>query len=102
MAFILIYVTHENMNNAQKIASHLLQKKLIACSNFFPIKSSFWWKGKIENSDEVVSLLKTRSGNWEKVKSEIKRIHPYEIPCIMKIDVEANMDYESWINNETK
>jgi periplasmic divalent cation tolerance protein len=102
MTFIIIYVTHENLENAEKLASHLLQKKLIACANFFPIKSSFWWKGKIENSEEIVSLLKTRKENWEKVKSEIKKIHPYETPCIMKINVEANEDYESWVNNETK
>jgi|SRR3989344_2777013 len=102
MTFIILYVTHKNLENAQKIASHLLQKKLIACANFFPITSSYWWKGKIENSEEIVSLLKTRKENWEKVKSEIKKIHPYETPCIMKINAEANADYESWINEETK
>ena len=102
MTFIILYVTHKNLENAQKVASHLLQKKLIACANFFPITSSYWWKGKIENSEEIVSLLKTRKENWEKVKSEIKKIHPYETPCIMKINAEANADYESWINEETK
>ena len=102
MTFIILYVTHKNLENAQKIASDLLQKKLIACANFFPITSSYWWKGKIENSEEIVSLLKTRKENWEKVKSEIKKIHPYETPCIMKINAEANADYESWINEETK
>ncbi|MGV8168715.1 MAG: divalent-cation tolerance protein CutA [Candidatus Nanoarchaeia archaeon] len=102
MAFIIVYVTHSNMNEAQKVASHLLQKKLIACANFFPINSSYWWKGKVENSKEIVSLLKTKKENWIKLKSEIKKIHPYETPCIMKINVEANKDYESWINKETK
>lgn len=102
MVFIILYVTHKDIESAQKIANHLLQKKLIACANFFPIKSSYWWKGKIENSDEIVSLLKTRKENWEKIKKEIKKIHPYETPCIIKINAEANGDYESWINEETK
>lgn len=102
MTFIILYVTHETLENAQKVASHLLQKKLIACANFFPITSSYWWKGKIENSKEIVSLLKTRKENWEKVKSEVKKIHPYETPCIMKLNAEANEDYESWVNEETK
>ncbi|PIN71827.1 divalent-cation tolerance protein CutA [Candidatus Woesearchaeota archaeon CG10_big_fil_rev_8_21_14_0_10_45_5] len=102
MAFIIVYVTHENLGNAQRMAAHLLKKRLIACANFFPIKSSYWWKGKIENSQEIVSLLKTRKENWEKVKSEIKKIHSYKTPCIIKIGAEANKDYESWINKETK
>ena len=80
----------------------LLKKRLIACVNFFPIESSYWWKGKIENSDEIVSIVKTKKENWNKLKREVEKIHPYEIPCIMKFDVEANEDYEKWINEETK
>jgi periplasmic divalent cation tolerance protein len=99
MSFIVVYVTHRNLEEAQKIASHLLKKKLIACANFFPIKSSYWWKQKIEDSDEVVSLLKAPKSNWEEVKSEIKLIHPYETPCIIKFNVEANEDYEAWVND---
>ncbi|USN56850.1 MAG: divalent-cation tolerance protein CutA [Candidatus Peribacteria bacterium] len=88
------------MEEAEKVSSHLLQQKSIACVNFFPIKSSYWWKGNIESSDEIVSLLKTKNENWEKVKSEIMKIHPYETPCIIKMSVEANDEYESWINKE--
>jgi len=36
---ILVYVTNENLDQAQKIANYLLQKRLIACANFFPITS---------------------------------------------------------------
>lgn len=102
MTFILIYVTHKNLENATKIAAHLLEKKFIACVNFFPISSSYWWNGKIEDSQEIVSLLKTRQENWEKVKFEIQKIHPYQTPCIIKMNVEANEEYESWVKNETK
>ena len=102
MTFITIYVTHKNIKDAKKVASHLLQKRLIACANLFSIESSYWWKGKIDDSHEIVSLLKTKKENWEKVKSEIKKIHPYELPCIMKTNVEANEDYEAWINSESK
>lgn len=101
MSFITIYVTHKNMEEAEKVSTHLLQQKMIACVNFFPIQSSYWWKGNIESSEEIVSLLKTRSGNWEKVKNEIIKIHPYENPCIIKTSVEANEEYESWIKKET-
>ena len=102
MAIIIIYVTYPNMEEAQKIVNNLIKKKLISCSNFFPVKSSFWWKGKIDNSDEIVSVIKTRKQNWKKVKSEIKKMHSYETPCIIKIEVEANEEFESWVKDETK
>ena len=101
MGFIIIYVTHKNMNDAKKIANHLLEKRLIACANFFPIESAYWWKGHIDGAHEIVSILKTKSENWEKARDEIARIHPYEVPCIMKIDVTANESYEAWIHSQT-
>lgn len=101
MGFILIYVTYPNMDEADKLANHLLDKKLIACSNSFPMSSSSCWTGKIAKVDEIISILKTKKENWENVKSEIKKIHSYKIPCIMKIDVESNEEYEEWVNKET-
>lgn len=102
MGFIIIYITHKNQEEAEKIVKHLLNKKLIACGNIFPIKSFYWWKGKIENSDEVVSIVKTKNENWEKLKKEVKKVHSYEVPCIMKIGVEGDEGFEKWINEETK
>jgi periplasmic divalent cation tolerance protein len=101
MEFIIIYITHPDLKTAKKIVSALMKKRLVACGNFFPIQSTYFWKGKIENSKEIVSIVKTKKKNWEKVKTEVIKLHPYETPCIMKLDVKANDDYESWINKET-
>lgn len=97
MSFIVLYVTHENEKEARKISDLLLQQKYIACANIFPIQSIYPWKGKIEDSHEVVSLLKTTHAQWKTVESIIEKMHPYEIPCIMKMEVEANKSYENWI-----
>lgn len=35
-------------------------------------------------------------------KKMIEVIHPYETPCMMKLDVESNASYAKWIKNETK
>ncbi len=102
MGFILIYVTYPNTEEANKAISHLLKNKLIACANSFSIKATSCWTGKIEECNEIVSILKTKKENWEKVKSEVKRIHSYKVPCIMKLDVDANEEYESWVESETK
>jgi periplasmic divalent cation tolerance protein len=99
---ILLYVTHKNSSAARKVVDHLLAKKLIACANFFPIQSCYFWNGHKEKSKEIVTLLKTRKELWRAVEKEIKHIHPYDVPCIMKIDATANIEYEAWIEKETK
>ncbi len=95
----MIYVTYGNIEEAKKIVSCLLEKKLISCANLFPVQSAYWWKSRIENSDEVVSILKAKKENWERVKNEIEKLHSYKTSCIVKIDVEANKDFEEWINS---
>ncbi len=102
MAFIILYVTHKNKEEAKKIGDFLLNKHLIACANYFPVESGYWWNGIIESDDEYVSIFKTRREFWNLVKKEIESIHPYDVPCIMKIEVEANDAYEKWIFSETK
>lgn len=101
MSFIIIYATHKNIEEAKEIGNHLLGKKMIACANYLPIESTFWWNKEITSDNEIVSLFKTRTENWEKVEKEIETIHPYEVPCIIKINAEANNKYEQWIYNET-
>jgi periplasmic divalent cation tolerance protein len=97
MTFIICYITYENKKQAKKIVSHLLDKKLIACANIFPMTSMYKWKGKIVDSKEVVSIVKTKNSNWNKLKKEVEKIHPYETPCIIKMSVSANKDFEDWV-----
>lgn len=101
MWFIMVYVTYENMKEAQKVVNHLLDHHIIACANFFDIKSTYRRNWSIQDSNEVVSVLKTKSENREILEEEIKIIHTYKTPCIIKIDVVANIEYENWIKTET-
>ena len=81
---ILTYITCKDKSEARKISEHLLKKRLIACSNIFPIESMYWCKGKIK---------------FDGIRGEIKRVHSYE-SCILKIEVEANEEFLEWVEGE--
>jgi len=100
MGFIVIYVTNADETEARKIGRHCLEKRLAACVNYFPIQSSYWWEGKIKGENEVVCLLKAPESNWPGIRDEIKKIHPYSTPCIIKFNVEANKEFEAWVAGE--
>jgi len=102
MKNIFVYVTVPNRKVAEKISSHLLEKRLVACLNAFPVRSMYRWKGKIEKASEIVLVLKTIEKNYSKVKKEIEKLHPYSVPCIAKIKVEINSVYGKWIVSELK
>ena len=96
----LVYITCKDEKEAVKISKYLLEKRLIACSNIFPIRSMYLWKGKMRDEKEVVIIAKTIDRNYDKIKKEVSKIHSYDVPCILKIDAEANESYEQWVNKE--
>lgn len=102
MSFAIIYVTHENKAAAKELTDRLLEEKLIACANIFPITSAYWWKGAVANEEEWVSIIKTPLSHWDRLRNRVEALHPYEVPCIMKIEVEANQAYEDWIHGNVK
>lgn len=93
MDIIAIYVTHANQQNANKINDHLFRKKLISSVNSFPVQTTFVSNGKLEKSEEIVTIYKTKPQNRNPVKEAIKEVHPYDVPCIMKFDGMINSRY---------
>lgn len=102
MAFLLFYITHPDEATARRVSEHLVNERLAACANVFPIASAYWWQGAMQREGEWVSIVKTRLDLEEKLEAEVQKIHPYEVPCILRFEVRANEAYENWIKNETK
>lgn len=98
---ILILTTTDKKSLAQKISKALLKEKLVACASISPMESSYWWKGKITNAKEFQLVLKTKPENFEKIEKLIKKLHTYELPEIISINIEkAGKDYLAWIEKE--
>ncbi len=102
MDLVFIYITNPTREEAKKIAERLLEKKLIACGNIFPINSLYWREGKIADENEFVLIAKTIDANFEKVKNEVEKIHSYKTPCIVKIPANPNKKYSKWLENQVK
>lgn len=82
--YCIVFVTCPNEEATEKIAKVLLKEKLVACVNILQkIKSLYWWKDKIEESDEALMLIKAKSKLFNEIKKKIKENHPYEVPEII-------------------
>lgn len=99
---IFVYITNPNLKTARNVARKLLEKRLIACANIFPVESFYWWKDKVENSKEFVLIAKSLEKNFRKIVEEVRKVHPYEIPCICKLKVEANKEFKGWVKKEVR
>jgi len=101
MAIIDVYVTFPNADEARRVSRELIKKRLIACANIHPVESIYRWKGKVEETFEVAAHMKARKSGWRKLKEEIGRLHPYEVPCIIMHEATANKSYIDWVRKET-
>ena len=88
---------------AAEIAHTLVTERLAACCNLVPaVRSIYRWQDKINDDNEVLLLIKTRSEHFERLKSRILELHPYEVPEVLAIPVEAGYAaYLEWLARET-
>ena len=103
MAESIIYMTCENMKEAEDIGTVLVERRLAACVNILPgMKSMYWWEGKVERAEEVGLIAKTRDSLVEELTRAVKVMHGYEVPCVVAFPiVGGNPDFLAWIRNET-
>ena len=101
---IVVLVTTPNREVAEKIARKLVETRLAACINIVDgIKSMYWWKGRIEEDNEVLMIIKTRLDIFNDLVEEVKRNHVYEVPEVIALPVIIGYrDYINWLEEETK
>ena len=99
---IFIYITNPSERSAKELAKKLIEKRLIACANIFPVSSLYKWEGKVVDEKEFVMIAKTEDKMYRAVKSFVEKNHPYKIPCITKISVMPNDKYSRWLSRQIK
>ena len=99
----VIYTTMDNVQDARRLAHTLVDEQLVACVNIIPkIESVYRWKGKVEESEEVVLICKTVDPNVKKTIQRIKSLHKYEVPDIIVLPIIGGLkDYLDYIADET-
>jgi periplasmic divalent cation tolerance protein len=102
----LVLVTCPNLPEAQKIAEHIVTKKLAACVNILgeqsPLQSLYWWEGQVQQAQEILLLIKTRLDCLPLLEQEIRTIHSYQIFEFIALPIQAgSRDYLSWVAQES-
>jgi periplasmic divalent cation tolerance protein len=101
--YIQVFTTVEKREDADRIASSVVNKRVAACAQVTgPIRSTYWWKGKVEQTEEWLLMMKTREALFSVLEKEIKAIHPYEVPEIIALPIVAGSEsYLHWMEEET-
>jgi periplasmic divalent cation tolerance protein len=101
---IVVLITVPSREVGEKVARALLEQRLVACVNILPaIQSHYWWQGEIQQEQEAMLFVKSRSDLFEtKLIPAVQAVHPYEVPEIIALPVNMGLEsYLGWIAQET-
>lgn len=100
---ILVLTNLPDPQSAARLAERLIGERLAACVNILaPCTSIYRWQGKIESTQEIPLLIKTLRAHYGKVEQAIRAHHPYELPEIVAVPIEAGLPaYLAWVAGET-
>lgn len=101
--FGVVLVTVSSQAQATQIAQTLVEAKLAACVNFFPIYSVYTWQGNIQQDEEWQLIIKTSWARFADLEAKIHAIHSYEVPEIIMLPIAAgSFPYLQWLSNSVK
>ena len=100
--YIIVRTFCDKREVADKIINSLLEKKLVVGSQIEEIHSKYYWNNKFEECDEYKLEFRTKEYLFDKIESEIKKIHDYEVCEISCTEIiKANKEFLKWIDENT-
>jgi len=84
----------------RKIAQALVERRLAACVNLVNgVESTYRWKGEVQESAEVMLVIKTTAVIQDQVLEALRELHPYEVPEGVVVPVAGGLEkYLAWID----
>lgn len=102
MTPIVVLTTTEDRAQAERIASSLVEQRLVACAQISAIDSFFRWDGAVQHEPEFRLLLKTTEARFAEVEAAIRAMHHYEVPAILAIPItQVHAPFADWIAEST-
>jgi periplasmic divalent cation tolerance protein len=97
---LLVLTTVARAEDAERIAEELVGRRLAACVNVLPgVRSIYRWKGAVERDEERLLVVKTRADRFEALRETLLALHPYEVPEVVAVSIEAGSEpYLRWLD----
>lgn len=98
---VFIYTTCANMEEARKLGTMMVEQKVAACVDMWPIHSIYEWEGKVTDHEEAMLRVTTLEARLQMVDQIISKNHSYSVPMIATVDVRRiNPEYREWLVKE--
>ncbi|MCZ7565989.1 MAG: divalent-cation tolerance protein CutA [Burkholderiales bacterium] len=103
-AILLVMTNLPDRASAEALAAALVDRRVAACVTVMsPCRSVYRWRGALERAEEHPVFAKTASDRFDDLARIIRELHPYELPEIIAVRVDAGLPaYLDWVTAETR
>ncbi len=100
--YTVVLVTAGSQEEAENIATALVELRLAACVNILPIHCSVYiWEGKVNKDKEWLLIIKTKLSQFSALEAKIQELHSYDVPEIIATPiVDGSQAYLQWMLNQ--
>lgn len=97
---IVVFTTCSSVEDARRIAAHLVDVRLAACVGINPALTSLYrWQGAVEEAQEYGLAIKTRRDLFPLVAAELCKLHTYEVPELIAVPIVDGLSpYLDWMD----
>lgn len=98
---LIVLTTVSSSEEAESLAQKIVEIKLAACVQLLPpIKSVYFWEGKVQQDSEFLLFIKTLPEKYDDLEKFISENHSYDVPEIVALPAEkVSESYLSWIGD---
>jgi periplasmic divalent cation tolerance protein len=101
---LVVLSTVGKPEDAERIGRALVERGLAACVNVLPaVVSIYRWKGKLEQDEERLLVIKTRADRFAALREALVSLHPYEVPEVIALPIaDGHQPYLEWLDESVK
>ena len=96
-----LVTTVGSLEDAQRLASRLLDARLAACVQVEAgVESSYRWRGALCKDSEVRVTIKSLPCHRAALQALFDQHHPYQLPQFLSSVMAASPAYAQWVQDE--
>jgi len=102
--YVQVLTTVDSEDEGVRLGRGIVDARLAACVQVSgPIRSLYWWQGKVDDAREWQLLIKTTADRFAALEEHIKANHSYDTPEIIVTRIVAgSAEYLRWVTEETR
>jgi periplasmic divalent cation tolerance protein len=101
--YSLVLTTCGAKEEAERVATQLVEQSLAGCVQMFQIESVYRWEGAVERAKEWMLFCKIKTADYNMVEAAIREVHSYATPEIIALEIDQGAQaYLAWLESATR